>query len=415
MNEQRDILIGIDFGEKNSQICYYDRKENEPVSVPMKVGSCLYEAPTCLCRLVHKKGWSFGMEAEYFSREYGGILVEDLYRITGERRAVSVGDEEKTPPELAALFLKELLKIAGFLEPLKNIKCLIITTPKLTKERVDNLKAACESIGFQIGQYLLMDYSESFYYYALSQRPDTWNRNVGWYEFHEDQVSFRKLTMDITTKPMLVRLNEPVTTDLSTDAAGRDIDFYQFIQRTVGNDLYSSVLLTGSGFDQAWAKKSTPLLCRQQRKVFLGNNLFAKGACYGAKEKLEDKKLKNYLYAGDALVKTNVGMELFIMGSMAYYPLIEAGNNWYECSTSCEILLDGPDELVFIVSEMGSKEKNKISMALPGLPKRPRKATRLSLALTYQSEKDCVIIVKDMGFGDFFPSSQKVWRETVQW
>ena len=34
MNEIRDILIGVDFGREVSQICYYDRKRQEPAEVP---------------------------------------------------------------------------------------------------------------------------------------------------------------------------------------------------------------------------------------------------------------------------------------------------------------------------------------------------------------------------------------------
>ncbi|HIX60357.1 MAG TPA: hypothetical protein IAA45_11680 [Candidatus Blautia gallistercoris] len=415
MNEIRDILVGIDFGPEKSQICYYDRKENTPVSMPMRAGTSQYEASTCLCRKTHQKGWSFGIEAEYFAKEHGGILVEDLYGISDRDTSIQVQEEEKEPWELLSLFFGEMLKMLGILEPVKHIKCLVITTPALTQKRVENLRKACDQLGFAKGQFLLVDYSESFFYYALSQRPDTWNRNVAWYAFRPESVGFRKLSMNISTKPVLVRLEEEVRTPLSEEAVDRDIDFYQFIQHTMGTDLYSSVLITGEGFDTEWAEKSVPALCRQQRKVFYGNNLFAKGACYAAKEKLEDKRLKGYLYAGDALVKTNVGMELMIMGSKAYYPLIEAGNNWYDCSASCEVLLDNRKELTFLVNHMGNTEKDKISMALPGLPIRPPKATRLHIELNYTSVKDCVITVRDMGFGELYPSSQKTWKETVQW
>ena len=50
MNEIRDLIIGIDFGKDYSQICYYDRKGEEPCSVSMKVGAQEFEAPTCICR-----------------------------------------------------------------------------------------------------------------------------------------------------------------------------------------------------------------------------------------------------------------------------------------------------------------------------------------------------------------------------
>ena len=80
MNETRDLIIGIDFGEKYSQICYFDRKAEEARSLPVKVGSSQYETPTCLCRREEQDDYSIGLEAEYFAREKGGILLDDLYR-----------------------------------------------------------------------------------------------------------------------------------------------------------------------------------------------------------------------------------------------------------------------------------------------------------------------------------------------
>lgn len=52
MNETRDLIIGIDLRNEYSQLCYYDRKAEEPRSLPVKVGSSQYEVPTCLCRRV---------------------------------------------------------------------------------------------------------------------------------------------------------------------------------------------------------------------------------------------------------------------------------------------------------------------------------------------------------------------------
>ena len=68
------------------------------------------------------------------------------------------------------------------------------------------------------------------------------------------------------------------------------------IERCLGTDRYSSLFLVGEGFDREWAKASIPVLCRNHCHVFYGNNLFAKGACYAAWEKVEEKNLKNYLF-----------------------------------------------------------------------------------------------------------------------
>ncbi len=414
MNEIRDILIGIDLGKTESQISYYDRKAKEPVSLSMKVGSSQYEFPTCVCKNMDQDVWYFGREAVYNAKEKGGILVEDLYGICEGTQSVQVGGEEKAPWELMGIFLRKVLKALGTVEPVKHTKCMVITVERLTGVMVENLQKACESVGFSQDGYMLQDHSESFYYYTLCQKPEYWSRSVGWYAFDQDDVRFRRLTMTSNMKPILVTLEKPVSASLSAEAEERDKDFYRFIQETLGSGMYSSILLTGNGFHQEWAVKSVGLLCKHQRKVFYGNNLFAKGACYTAKERLEDRELRRYLYLSDALVKYNIGMDMMIMGSPAYYPIIRAGKNWYECRTSFDMILDGTDQLTFQIGPMQSNDKHKVSMPLPGLPPRPERTTRLRVSLECQSETVCKITVRDMGFGEMYPSSKKIWTETIQ-
>ena len=98
-------------------------------------------------------------------------------------------------------------------------------------------------------------------------------------------VSFRKMTMNGATKPVTVKLEEAVETELPAEGQERDSEFCKFVQKTLGRDLFSSIQITGEGFSQDWAEQSVRLLCYQKRKVFYGNNLFAKGACAAGKEK----------------------------------------------------------------------------------------------------------------------------------
>ena len=416
MNEIRDILIGMDFGEKVSQTCYYDRRRQEPVEVTMKVGAAYYENPSCVCWREKNQEWSVGLEAKYFAKEQGGILIDNLYQLCWEDKSIELGGQTKEAWELVAAYIQGMIHFLGSREPVKNTKCLAVTVPNLNGNMVKNLQKACESIGYSKNQVLLLDYSESFYYYSYCQRLDFRSRNIGWFAFDQNQVSFRKLYASAGGKVNFVKLSDPVSTELGETAEDRDFDFYQFLVSTLENDLYSSIYITGEGFDQEWAKPhSIPMLCRQKRKVFEGNNLFVKGACYAAKEKLEDKKLKGFLYLGDALVKTNIGMEMQVMGTPAYYALIEAGKNWYDCQSDCEFLLDDREDLTFLVSRMDETISQKVKMKLPGLPKRPDKTTRLHLHLEYTAAGVCEITAEDLGFGEFYPSSKKTWKETAHW
>ena len=54
-------------------------------------------------------------------------------------------------------------------------------------------------------------------------------------------------------------------------------------------------------------------------------------------------------------------------------------------------------------------------MALDGLPERPNRTTRLALTLKYVSPKECEVTVRDLGFGEMYPFSGKVWKELVRW
>lgn len=72
--------------------------------------------------------------------------------------------------------------------------------------QVENLQKAAEFLGLSEDQFSLLDYEESFYYYVLTQKVETWNRSVGWYSFSKDKVVFRKLVMSSGTRPVFVRL-----------------------------------------------------------------------------------------------------------------------------------------------------------------------------------------------------------------
>ena len=80
---------------------------------------------------------------------------------------------------------------------------------------------------------------------------------------------------------------------------------------------------------------------------------------------------------------------------------------------ACELLMDDTEELTFVVSNMENTRKERYSMTLPGLPKRPPKATRLHLHLEFESANRCKIDVEDMGFGEMYPSSGLKWQETM--
>ena len=415
MNEIRDLLIGIDLGREFTQVSYYDRKANAPRSLSLKVGVSEYAAPTLMAKRPSDGAYLSGFSVREALDEEALIPIEEAYTLFGQDRSVSVGDENVKTSHLLACYLQEMLKFLGVPDVVRSTRCLSITCPSLSVARIRNIRLACEEIGFSAESCLILDYKESFYYYVMTQKKETWNRSVGWYDFDGDKVSFCKMSMNTSVRPVLVSISHPVTVRLQGEGNERDEDFVRFIQRSLGQEAFSSIQISGEGFDTEWAKKSVSELTFQRRRVFYGTNLYAFGACAAGREQKEARTMKSFCFLSDTMVRSEVGMEMRVMGSPTYQMLLESGKNWYECTGKCELILDNENKLVFVIQTLGESEKKKVQMVLDDLPQRPNKTTRLSVSLSYISPEECLITVKDMGFGDMYPPSGKVWKETVKW
>ena len=87
----------------------------------------------------------------------------------------------------------------------------MVTVPRLNKAFVDNMRTAFSMLGFPEGRCFLQDYDESFYYYALSQKPDFWSRKVGLFSFDREEVDFQSLSIDRQPKLALASIQRGKT------------------------------------------------------------------------------------------------------------------------------------------------------------------------------------------------------------
>ena len=60
-----------------------------------------------------------------------------------------------------------------------------------------------------------------------------------------------------------------------------------------------------------------------------------------------------------------------------------------------------------------SKKESSVTIDLHSFPKRPNRTTRVEVILSYTSDRQCVVIVADMGFGDFYKSSGEHMKKII--
>ena len=414
MNELRNLLIGVELSERSAQLCYYDRRLKEPVSVPMRVGTNLYAFPMMLVKLPGKEEWRIGFEAEYFRAKEGGIAAPNPYLTACHGESVEVDAKVMTAEELLAAFLRETLRLLGVPNPVLLATGIGIVCETLTETLSLVIRKALLLLGFRPGQCFLADKGESFFYYCYSLKPDVYARSLALIRFFGDEVSFAEMAENRSLRPHTSEFKETKWATLPSESEMRDEAFSELVSDWTGETSFSGIFLTGEGFGTDWAKISLKTLSKAASHVFEGDNLFVKGACYMAFEQTEGHGLKGRLYLGPSLIRSTVGVDVIEGSQQQFLTLIETGRSCYADDPECDLILDGTEELLVKVRRHGEKEFRFVRLSLDGLPERPGRTTRLHLVLHCPDETRCVLTAEDLGFGELFEATHRTWSTEIE-
>lgn len=398
---------GIDLNRRLTQICRYCPETDETITGPMKIGN----EPVSFRDILD------ACEEQYARRTDG--LTDDRPEYAGFSWQGEPEPVQRRLQEQAADLFRQAFATIGITDPGRQLQALVISMPELSVSVIELVRAVCGRLGLDRSRAFLQDYRESFYYHTFYQKKELHARKAGLFYFHETpdeeegeetEVSFYSLSQNSQTRPVSVTCQESAPVRMGGDPAGWDSIFCDVIRDSLRNEMYSSLFLMGDLYEQSLMPRATSLLCSAGRKVFFVDSLFARGACCAAREKASEGILHDWIYLGDDLVRSNIGMEMIVQGSSTMYPVIAAGISWYDASASFSCLLEEGSSLVFCISGADGRTGREERLELTGLPSRPPKACRLEVSLAFSSPDRCSVEVRDAGFGDLFPSSGLVWR-----
>lgn len=378
------MILGLQFDEAYAQLTYYNSSMKEPVTASADGESDSYLIP------MESKAW-----------------------------------EEANAPEgsvenLIAFFRRCLETVAGRGEPADmRIMVCVRTMDEVVGQRIPQ---ALEQIGVERRYVFLQDYKSSFYYYTINQKKELWNGDVALLEYVDEAMVGYVLHINRSTRPALVTVeeaarqpvNEKVRDGRSDEDWNRERDrlFFELLKKVYERRNVITSYLMGDYFDKEWAKRSFQYLCFH-RHAFQGKNLFTKGACYGAMERMGLYGTSDMLFMGADLVRENLGMYMRIRGRETYYPLVTAGVNWYEAHHECEFIPDQEKSIAIITKPMTGGQEVAHLLRLTHFPDRPNRATRLRMSVYFVSSTRCVVEVEDLGFGEFYRPSGKKWEREI--
>lgn len=408
MSNKEGAYVGIDISPKNTVLSIYKSNMEEPVTISTVLGEENYSIPTVIAKRIGMGQWFFGDEAIRMSRMKEAVLVEELFNLALRDGQVVIDSENFYARDLLIVFLKKLFAMPNAMAALENMEKLSVCVEQVSLEVMELINYVASKLGIDQNKVTIMDRSESFYYYALSQKPELFLYDVALFDYSGANMVSCTLHRNQNTSPQMITMDVINHGELPEN---RDERFDEIISNTFGNTLYSAVYLVGDGFDGEWMKVSLSRLCRG-RKVFLGKNLYSKGACFGAYIK-DGKRDWPFIYIGDNDLKINLSIKILDNNVMKFFTLIDAGESWYDAKGECEVILDGEPELEFFIQRPESREAHTDVLELTDMPRRENRTSRLRIEARPISDVAVAITITDLGFGEISPSSGKSWEHTI--
>lgn len=405
------VVLGYDLDNYNAQISYCPLNSYDAETVSSVMGNQIYDIPTVLCKRHEVNQWYYGREALRQSEAGAGILVEGLLEKARKGITIVVEDEEYDPVLLLSLFVKKSISILSAVVPLSKIAGVMFTTDIIDEQTVNIFQTIVEGLALKTKNIYFQSHVESLYYYTIHQPKDIWSGQVLACEYEKDMMITHRLEFNENTTP-IVAFSETERFN-NIEIGNKDRNFLNILHKNCDGRYVSSVQLIGNGFKEEWYSDSLKYMCTN-RRVFVGNNLYSKGACYGILEKISpSEEGKGHIYLGDDKLKANVGMEVFRRGQASYLALLNAGVHWYEAGAEAEFILQEDNVLEFKISSLKGNKVYTESMVLDNLAERKKGTVRMRLQMKMISKHVICVEVEDLGFGDVYPSTNQKWTKEI--
>ena len=79
-----------------------------------------------------------------------------------------------------------------------------------------------------------------------------------------------------------------------------------------------------------------------------------------------------------------------------------------------KVILDDTDSITLVYKSRKSETEIRETVKLHGIPKRPNKTSRFSIEVEFENPNRGAVIIKDIGFGKLFPTTNKVYRKEFE-
>lgn len=418
------MVVGMDIGRYSVQISYMRQGMTEPETAEQVMGSEVFNIPMLLCKRVGVNQWFYGREALKYHEKEGGYLVDNILQKAIDGRYEVIENENIDSVALLTLFIKRSLSILGGSHLAGGISDIMFTCESLGSRVVEVMSRVAANLQLKNCNVYFQSYAESIYNYVIHQDPTVWNYNVlfSYFDGKKSTNFVFKRNMRTTpivafveeTEPVEMALPEYITEDTKPAMYERfDDQYVDLMKNIITDDYFSGVYLVGDGFKEPWADKTLRYLGRN-RRLFIGNDIFSRGACYSLMDKYEPtEEATGHVFLGMDKLRCNVGIEVLRRGKESYLALLDAGLNWYDANACYEMFMPADNIFKLVLIPLDGSGHIEHDIVIDNPPDRDFDSLRMELSMSMTDVSTVRLLIKDLGFGELYPSSGMEWEFTI--
>lgn len=418
--DERSLIVGFDLGNEISQISCFNEQLFEPVCIGRQGDENERYIQTVI-GIKDTGEWLSGKEAVYAHNVGRCELIENFVSRISTGVPVLFDGKEISPEVILNIYFKKTLFLIKEYEPNKSIKMLVVTVQTLTRELSEYIYQALESLGIERERASVQNYKQSYLHFVLNQNSEFWMNDVGLFDFRRDGLHYYQLTVDKRKKPYIAGIIEKNYSDnlslgmLVDDKYKEHISyiFENIAQNAIHKQVISTLYMIGIGFVGGVADDAMKHLC-SGRRVFKGQNLYVKGACYAARKLVGLCKLEDFVFIDDDMIASHISTSVYINAHKQEVIIAKAGSIWYDVDSSIDIIPDEETELLITVTNVITRESSKHLIFLDIINhERSSRVSRINLRVRFQDVHRCIITLKDKGFGELCKSTDRISERII--
>lgn len=412
----KEIYLGLDLCKKNIQMSYFREDKQEPESIYQMNNTETYQLPNVMFYAKEEKKWYAGNNVSAIRFQKEGVMVEDIVGNIDSSEHVVVEGGAYTYDVLLLILLKTLIE--EFLERSEEYQlCGITVTLETYHPKIyDVVGKLKDELELSKDSFYIMSHENAFFQYVMNQDEILRTNSVAMFEYGTEGMEYYRIDKKHQGNAKIFYLcHQDMKADVTYAMLFEDVEkldrlFSEIARKKMKETYISTVYLTGSGFNDKWIEESTKVLC-DGRRVFMGQNIYTKGACYHAKLGAYETD-KDCTLCTEGSIPFDIGVSIGDMeGRNQFYPIAIGGREWYNMRGKVTLILDDTNRIDVVYRDKVTKEVQKEIIEIHGLPKRPPKTTKISLEVELYDEKLGAIVIRDVGFGKIYPTTNKIYRK----